>query len=452
MHKFRSFAVSSDGDGLLGDFADPLPIAAWTAALPEKIRIGFVYWSEGGKNNNQWLAMGRELIQKSPLFKQTLQRCDNILSQLPDAPEWSVVEELLKSQATSRLAETRFSQPLCTSLQLAICTLLTQWGIEATAVVGHSREIGAAYAAGILSFENAMIAAYYRGLYMSNGPDDSIKGAMMAVGLTEEQARVEIEPYTGLIAVAAINSPPISQAFHSHHMFPLAPGYLQALEKHTKFTTHSAQHRMFSSVTGKPAQPSFTGPQYWVDNMVGTVRFSDALSGILLDNGRQMCLHADLPFPLCPSTPTDSFELDIPYLSSSARGTLDFESLLTAIGQIFALGYPVDLGAVNNDHFLDESGDVHEVNNARRLRDMPKYCWDHTARYWAGARVIHEHRLRKHPHSILGVPLAGSMPSCPRWRNFLRLNEVPWLVDHKIGGNVVFPAAGCINMVYSKVW
>ncbi|PCH01856.1 Acyl transferase/acyl hydrolase/lysophospholipase [Penicillium occitanis (nom. inval.)] len=222
-------------------------------------------------------------------------------------------------------------------------------------------------------------------------------------------------------------------------MFPLAPGYLQALEKHTKFTTHSGQRRMCSSVTGKPAQPSLTGPQYWVDNMVGTVRFSDALSGILLDRG---LLDKYLK----------SFELDIPYLSSSARGTLDFESLLTAVGQIFALGYPVDLGAVNSDHFLDESGDVHEVNNARRLRDMPKYCWDRTARYWAGARVIHEHRLRKHPHSILGVPLAGSMPSCPRWRNFLRLNEVPWLVDHKIGGNVVFPAAGCINMVYSKVW
>ncbi|GAM44042.1 hypothetical protein TCE0_060r19348 [Talaromyces pinophilus] len=248
MHKFRSFAVSSDGDGLLGDFADLLPVAAWTAALPEKVRIGFVYWS----NNNQWLAMGRELIQKSPLFKQTLQRCDNILSQLPDAPEWSVVEELLKSQATSRLAATR------------------------------SGEIGAAYAAGILSFENAMIAAYYRGLYMSNGPDDSIKGAMMGVGLTEEQARVEIEPYTGLIAVAAINSPP---TFHSHHMFPLAPGYLQALEKHTKFTTHSAQRRMFSSVTGKPAQPSLMDPQYWVDNMVGTVRFSDATVDVLMGIG-----------------------------------------------------------------------------------------------------------------------------------------------------------------------
>lgn len=264
--------------------------------------------------------MGRELIQKSPLFKQTLQRCDNILSQLPDAPEWSVVDELLKSQATSRLAETQFSQPLCTALQLAICTLLAQWGIEPAAVVGHSSgEIGAAYAAGILSFENAMITAYYRGLYMSNSPDDRITGAMMAVGLTEEQARAEIKPYTGRIVVAAINSPSsitlsgdkdailelekelkerkvfarqlhVSQAFHSHHMFPLATGYLQALEKYTKFTTLPAKCRMFSSVTGKPAQPSLMGPQYWVENMVGTVRFSDALGGILFDNGRKVCL------------------------------------------------------------------------------------------------------------------------------------------------------------------
>lgn len=48
MHKFRSFAVSSDGDSLLGDFTDPPPVAAWTAALPEKVRIGFVFTGQGG--------------------------------------------------------------------------------------------------------------------------------------------------------------------------------------------------------------------------------------------------------------------------------------------------------------------------------------------------------------------------------------------------------------------
>jgi acyl transferase domain-containing protein/NADPH:quinone reductase-like Zn-dependent oxidoreductase/NAD(P)-dependent dehydrogenase (short-subunit alcohol dehydrogenase family) len=483
MHKFRSFAVSSDADTLLGDFADPLPVAAWTAAQSQKPRIGFVFTGQGG----QWFAMGRELIQKSPLFKQTLQRCDEILGQLPDAPEWSVVEELLKSQATSRLGETQFSQPLCTALQLALCTLLNQWGIEPTAVVGHSSgEMGAAYAAGILSFENALIAAYYRGLYMSSGPENSVKGSMMAVGLTEEEARLEIEPYKGRIALAAINSPSsitlsgdedaivdlkkdlvdrkvfarqlqVAQAFHSHHMSPLAPGYLQALEKHTKFSTLPAQRHMFSSVTARAAQPSLMGPQYWVDNMVGTVRFSEALSGILVDEEGNQAVDVLMeigPHPALkgPSRQTvQSLKLDIPYLNSLTRGTLDYEGLLTAAGQLFALGYPVDLAAVNSDHFLDESGVIQEVNKAQRLRDMPKYCWDHSGRYWADTRVISEHRLRKHRHAILGAPVVGSVPGSPRWRNFLRLDELPWLADHKIDGDVVFPAAGYIAMAIEAI-
>lgn len=447
MHKFRSFVVSND--------ADPLPVAAWTAARSQKPRIGFVFTGQGG----QWFAMGRELIEKSPLFRQTLQRCDKIPGQLPDAPEWSVVEELLKSQATSRLGETRFSQPLCTALQLALCALLTQWGIELTAVVGHSSgEMGAAYAAGILSFENALIAAYYRGLYMSSDFENSVKGSMMAVGLSEEEARHEIKPYSGRIAVAAINRPPsislsgdedaivelkkdlvdrkifarqlqVAQAFHSHHMFPLAPGYLQALEKHTKFSALPGQRQMFSSVTGMAVQPSLMGPKYWVENMVGTVRFSEALTGILVNKEGKQALDVLMeigPHPALkgPSRQTLQFlKLDIPYLSSLTRGTPDYEGLLTAAGQLFALGYPVDLAAVNSDHFMGESGLVHRFNCGQRLRDMPKYCWDHNARYWADIRIISEHRLGKHRHALLGIPLPGSFPGSPRWRNFLRLDE-----------------------------
>ncbi|KAL3436350.1 hypothetical protein BDV09DRAFT_194014 [Aspergillus tetrazonus] len=483
MHKFRSFAVSNDADTLLSDFADPLPVAAWTAARSQKPRIGFVFTGQGG----QWFAMGRELIEKSPLFRQTLQRCDKILSQLPDAPEWSVVEELLKSQATSRLGETRFSQPLCTALQLALCTLLTQWGIEPTAVVGHSSgEMGAAYAAGILSFENALIAAYYRGLYMSSDLENSVKGSMMAVGLSDEEARHEIKPYSGRVAVAAINSPSsitlsgdedaivelkkdfvdrkifarqlqVAQAFHSHHMFPLAPGYLQALEKHTKFSALPGQRQMFSSVTGMAVQPSLMGPKYWVENMVGTVRFSEALTGILVNEEGKQALDVLMeigPHPALkgPSRQTLQFlKLDIPYLSSLTRGTPDYEGLLTASGQLFALGYPVDLAAVNSDHFMDESGLVHRFNCGQRLRDMPKYCWDHNARYWADTRIISEHRLRKHRHALLGIPLPGSFPGSPRWRNFLRLDELPWLADHKIDGDIVFPAAGYIAMAVEAV-
>ena len=70
--------------------------------------------------------MGRQLIEQSPLFRQTLHKCDEVLQRLPDSPEWFIIKELLQSKETSHLAETQFSQPICTALQLAILDLLEQ--------------------------------------------------------------------------------------------------------------------------------------------------------------------------------------------------------------------------------------------------------------------------------------------------------------------------------------
>jgi len=166
MHRYRSFAIGSDSESILKDLTEPKPIAKWTKALEEKPKIGFVFTGQGA----QWHAMGRQLIEQSQLFRKTLERCDAILQRLPDSPDWSCVGELLKSAEDSRLSQSRFSQPLCAALQLGIVDLLTAWGIEASAVVGHSSgEIVAAYAAGSISFENSIICAYYRGLYMSKG-------------------------------------------------------------------------------------------------------------------------------------------------------------------------------------------------------------------------------------------------------------------------------------------
>ena len=42
------------------------------------------------------------------------------------------------------------------------------------------------------------------------------------------------------------------------------------------------------------------------------------------------------------------------------------------------------------------------------------------------------------------------MPDCsavePVWRNVLRIRDVPWLRDHSLGDEAVFPAAGYFSM------
>jgi acyl transferase domain-containing protein len=51
----------------------------------------------------------------------------------------------MKSKDESRINEPELSQPVCTVIQIALVDLLRSYGIEPTAVVGHSSgEIAAA--------------------------------------------------------------------------------------------------------------------------------------------------------------------------------------------------------------------------------------------------------------------------------------------------------------------
>ena len=87
----------------------------------------------------------------------------------------------MKPVETSLVHEASLSQPLCTALQVALFNRYATLGLRPTAVVGHSSgEIAAAYAAGYISMEEAIVVAYYRGYVTTKQTRD---GAMAAVGL-----------------------------------------------------------------------------------------------------------------------------------------------------------------------------------------------------------------------------------------------------------------------------
>ncbi|KAI9038420.1 polyketide synthase [Aspergillus affinis] len=474
MHACRTFAIFSPRVQLVQPWVD----AVWKSLPPESMprRLGFVFTGQGA----QWWAMGRQLIEQSPLFRQRLEYCDEVLQALPHAPDWSVVTELLRTEKESRIAqETRLSQPICTALQISLVDLLASWNVRPSATVGHSSgEIAAAYAAGILSFSSSVIVAYYRGLHMS-AASSSVKGGMMAANLTPEEARQEIHEYGGRVVIGAVNSSSnvtisgdadaivdlkdrltarsifarvlaVTQAFHSPHMFPLAPAYEDALGSCPAFRVQPAVIRMFSSVTARVADTQKMGPSYWASNMTGTVRFADALVGTVLDEDRQ---NVDVLIEIGPHPAVkgpsrqvlQSLDLNIPYLASLTRQIPAYEAVLHTAGELFQLGYPVDLGAVNSDQFAGGHGHPVSMPRGSVLRDMPSHAWDHQP-YWAETRMVKAQRDRPYRHVLLGSLVEPSIPSHPRWRNFLRLQELPWLRDHVIDGLVIFPAAGYIAM------
>ena len=95
-----------------------------------------------------------------------------------------------------QLSRAELSQPLCTALQIAIVDLLASWGVTPSAVVGHSSgEIAAAYAAGALSKESALIVAYYRGFVCQQLTK---AGGMAAIGLGRTQILPFIVPDVGI--------------------------------------------------------------------------------------------------------------------------------------------------------------------------------------------------------------------------------------------------------------
>jgi len=473
-HRYRSYAISSNATNVETTFEKDL--VSWKPMLNQQPRIGFVFTGQGA----QWHAMGRELFEKIPLFRQLLERCDSILQTLSPAPAWSIMKELSRSKEESHVNELAYASALAPSLQLCLVELLKAWGITPSAVCGHSAgEIAASYAAGILSFEDALTCAWYRGTaFLDYEPPDKVgvPGRMIAVGMSEAEAMSELEKYKGKLCIAAINGPSsltisgdmaecmelkksleerkvfvrqlaIQQAYHSHHMVPHAPELLR-LTRHVK--GHPGTCRMFSSVTGRLANGAEMGGKYFCDNLVSAVRFSDALTGTVINESEEQIVDVLMEIGAHPALKgparqtLQSLKIDLPYLGTVTRDKPDFVSLLECAGQLHALGYPVDLDAVNSNLYLDHDGAVCKIPVGQTVT-LPSYSWDH-GKYWFETRLVKSYRNRQERHSILGAQTYGDVDRHPRWRVFLKPRELPWLMHHMIDGKVIFPAAGYLSM------
>ena len=156
--------------------------------------------------------MGMTLLSESPLFKATIEECEQALLHLPDGPDWSISAEISKDGNCSNVYNSAYSQPLCTAIQIGLVRLWASWGIVPAAVVGHSSgEIAAAFVAGFMSLRDAMVVAFYRGLCLQNQHTNGFskpkaRGSMCAVAMGEEEATSLIANYDERVQLAAVNS------------------------------------------------------------------------------------------------------------------------------------------------------------------------------------------------------------------------------------------------------
>jgi acyl transferase domain-containing protein/NADPH:quinone reductase-like Zn-dependent oxidoreductase/SAM-dependent methyltransferase len=446
-------------------FAVASPLAPLTVSPPSKVgnkpNIVMVFTGQGA----QWPQMGRDLMQSSqfPVFRQTIAALDAHLQSLQDGPDWSIEQELQKPPKTSRLSSAEMSQPLCTAMQVALVDTLASIGVQPEAVVGHSSgEVAGAYVAGVITATEAITIAFYRGLVTKR---QTKPGSMAAIGMGANSLEQYLQ--SGVV-IACENSPSsvtiagdteavestieeikyskpdvmtrllqVDMAYHSHHMKEIGDDYFNLMQG--KISPKKPTKVFYSSVTGTILTDSHQfGPRYWQTNMESRVRFSAAVSEIINQGTIKNAIflevgpHSALAGPLrqIQTQRSSSF----PYVSVLTRHKNDLESFLSCAGSLFTLNARVDLTKV--------------IAKGRVLPDLPRYPWNHSERHWYESRLTHEWRHREFKyHDLLGIRVPESTDSNILFRNLFHLDNAPWIRDHKVEDDIVFPFVGYACMI-----
>jgi acyl transferase domain-containing protein len=146
---WRCSFVASNADELSADLGQ---VTSRKTRSSSSVSLIFILTGQGA----QWHAMGRELIASSRCFNESIKKSDDLLRKY--GCSWSLVDELSRDKAESRVGESEISQPATTAIQIALVDLLARFNIAPTSVLGHSSgEIGGAYVAGALNHESAIL-------------------------------------------------------------------------------------------------------------------------------------------------------------------------------------------------------------------------------------------------------------------------------------------------------
>ena len=478
--EWRTYEIASSTDALISCLRDE---ASESPAVRRSLspRIGFVFTGQG----SQWARMGVDLL-KYPIFRKSIEQADLYLHDHLTSG-WSIVEELLRDEAESRIDMPSYSQPICTALQIATVDLLESWNITPSAIVGHSSgEIAGAYCLGALSREDALLVAFHKGLLAESiktrAPE--LDGGMLAVGSSEPEIQKWIEQFTGVnLSIACVNSPTsvtlsgdlraikdleqmlkqtgifarrlkVTNAYHSSHIDVIAEPLMQSVNS-LRVLPGKEDRTMYSSVTGESIDWSELGALYWVRNLVSPVLFYDGLLELLRpthSNGERAKQNAvDILVEIGPHSTLQSAVKEtmgvhniknVRYASVLSRKQDGIRTVLGAAASLFAEGVPVRIMEVNSYAEDTLSG------QPEPLVGLPAYSWNHTRSYWAESRLSKQHRSRQHPQtSLLGAPFPDLSEKGKIWRGVIRCSEESWVKDHNIEGSILYPAAGFIAMV-----
>jgi len=264
--------------------------------------IAFLFPGQG----TQYVGMAREIYRSEKVFRQIFDECADAFQKYLEADLRTVLfaadDDVNNSE---QIKQTLITQPLMFSIGYALAGLLKTWGIKPSAMIGHSLgEYTAACVAGVFNFSDAVKIIAGRAGLMQKLP----KGSMLSV----KSAPEKIEEFLGSkLSIAVLNTPDscvvsgndgeierlrqtlaekkisckmleTSHAFHSPMMNDILEPFYKQLNG---IKLNPPEIPFVSNLTGTWIKDGeAVNPQYWVNHLRQSVRFSEGIKCLTHDN------------------------------------------------------------------------------------------------------------------------------------------------------------------------
>ncbi|MEU6391715.1 type I polyketide synthase [Streptomyces sp. NPDC046939] len=390
-HPTRGVVIAGTTDeavaGLRALASDESHDAVVTGAAVERGRVAFVFPGQGA----QWWGMGRSLWEQNDAFREAVTACDDALAPYTGYSVAAVVRGQDDGSAPS-FTRTDVVQPALFAMYVGLAAMWRAWGVEPSAVVGHSQgEVAAAVVSGALSLaDGARIVALRARAVHAHAPD----GAMGLVERPVGEVLEKLAPYGEALSVAVVNTArstvvagdaeavdrfltemeatgaycqrvDVDYASHSPHMDALLPPLREQL---TGLAPTDAGIAFYSSVTEQRAAGPELDADYWCRNLREPVRFDRALERLRADGFGvfvEVSPHPVLQIALAQGTEADGSAVVVGSLRRNHGG---IEQALRALGELHVQGVPVPWKQ------------VFSAFDTRRV-DLPTYAFEHRS-YW----------------------------------------------------------------------
>ncbi|MBE1587065.1 type I polyketide synthase [Nonomuraea angiospora] len=434
----RAVVIGSDREELLAGLGEGA-VRGVAGPLGKTV---FVFPGQG----SQWLGMGVELLDESPVFAARMAECEAALSEFVD---WSLTGVLRDQEGLDRVDVV---QPVLWAVMVSLAEVWRSLGVAPAAVVGHSQgEIAAAVVAGALSLEDGarVVALRSQAIVALAG-----QGGMASIPLPASEVEVGDR-----ISIAAVNGPSSTVVSgDADAIEELIAGYeaqgVRARRIEVDYASHSAHVEAIEEELARllaPVEPRagevpwystvrqcwLTGSEvdaaYWYENLRRTVWLEPSVRA-LAEQGHGVFVEVSA-HPVLTMAVQETVE-DVVACGTLRRDDGGLRRLWTSAAELWVRGVEIDWTG------------VYEPARPTQV-ELPTYAFEREP-YWPKT-VQSNGDLTEVGMGPAGHPLLAAAVSLADGEGVLltgrlSLKTHPWLADHQVNGQVLLPGTAFVEL------